>query len=90
MRPMIITEEIKNTKAMVAGWLPGSEAGGVAEVLYGDYDFSGTLPHTWPATYSQEPINDGNLGDAVGSGGAPLFPYGFGLSYKGQLPKPAF
>jgi beta-glucosidase len=90
MRPMIITEEIKNTKAMVAGWLPGSEAGGIAEVLYGDYDFSGTLPHTWPATYSQEPINDGNLGDKVGTGGAPLFPYGFGLSYKGQLPKPAF
>ena len=86
MRPLIITEEIKNTKAMVAAWLPGSEGGGIAEVLYGDYDFSGTLPHTWPATFGQEPINAGNMGDAVGAGGAPLFPYGFGLSYKGQLP----
>jgi beta-glucosidase len=89
-RPYIVTEEIKQCKAFVEAWFPGSEGGGIAEVLYGDYDFSGTLPHTWPASFAQEPINAGNWGDAVGIGGAPLFPYGFGLSYKGQLPIPGY
>jgi beta-glucosidase len=89
-RPMIITNEIKNCDAFVAAWLPGSEGGlGIAEVLYGDYDFSGTLPHTWPASYSQEPINDGNWGDTVANPlDVPLFKYGFGLSYHGELKAP--
>ncbi|MBN2441483.1 MAG: glycoside hydrolase family 3 C-terminal domain-containing protein, partial [Spirochaetales bacterium] len=80
-RPMIITDQVDDWDACVAAWLPGTEGGGVAEVLFGDYDFSGKLPHTWPRTMSQIPIN---AGDPVYN---PLFPYGFGLNY-GSVPTP--
>ena len=35
--------------AFVAAWLPGTEGQGVADVLFGDYRFTGKLPRTWPA-----------------------------------------
>jgi beta-glucosidase len=86
-RPMIITSEIQQCDAFVAAWLPGTEGDGIAEVLYGDYDFRGKLPHTWPASYAQEPINTGTLGDATGAGGTPLFTYDYGLNLAGaRLP----
>jgi beta-glucosidase len=33
--------------AFVAAGLPGSEGAGIAEVLFGEYDFKGKLPHSW-------------------------------------------
>jgi beta-glucosidase len=82
-RPMLIDTELPLCKAVVAAWLPGSEGGGIADVLYGTNDFSGTLTHTWPASAAQIPINAGPdyADEQHGSGGAPLFPYGFGLRY---------
>jgi beta-glucosidase len=82
-RPVIITDEIAKSKAFVAAWLPGSEGAGVADVLYGDKPFSGKLKHTWPKTFDQIPINSGTAYDdeKKGSGGAPLFEYGYGLTY---------
>ena len=79
-RPMITTTEISNSNAFVAAWLPGTEGDGVAEVLFGDYDFTGTLPHTWPRNIGQVPIN---FGDATYD---PLFAYGFGLDHGTILP----
>ncbi|MGL1936358.1 MAG: glycoside hydrolase family 3 C-terminal domain-containing protein [Fibrobacterales bacterium] len=73
-RPMIINPEYNASDAFVAAWLPGSEGLGVAEVLFGDYNFSGTLPHSWPESYSQIPIN-------LGDGQTPKFIYGYGLTY---------
>jgi beta-glucosidase len=80
-RPDVLGTIPTNSTALVAAWLPGTEGTGVADVLYGDYNFVGKLPYTWPASNAQEPINDGTMGDATGSGGAPLFAYGFGLTY---------
>jgi beta-glucosidase len=60
---------------LVVAWLPGTEGDGVADVLFGDYKPTGKLPHSWPRSMSQIPINQG---DAKYD---PLFPYGFGLSY---------
>jgi len=74
-RPMIITEEIENCSAFIAAWLPGTEAPGIADVLFGDYNFKGKLSHSWPRSMDQIPIN---IGDPNYD---PLFPYGFGLSY---------
>jgi len=75
-RPMIITDLLPVTDAFVAAWLPGTEGQGVVDVLFGDFDFSGTLPMTWPREMSQLPIN---VGDADYD---PLFPFGYGLTYE--------
>ena len=83
-RPLVIDTELPWCKAIVAAWLPGSEGGGVADVLFGEYDFTGTLTHTWPASASQIPINTGPSysDEQHGSGGEPLYPYGYGLKYN--------
>lgn len=73
-RPRIVTSDINNWDGFVAAWLPGTEGDGVAEVLYGDYDFTGKLPVTWPSSTSQLPINVDDM-----RGQTPLFPYGYGL-----------
>ena len=78
-RPLVVTDQIQQADAFIAAWLPGSEGDGVAEVLFGDYNFKGKLPHSWPKS----------LDDFKGKYGPnfwddsikPLFPFGHGLSY---------
>ncbi len=74
-RPLIITDALPLADAWVAAWLPGSEGAGVADVLFGDAPFSGTLPVSWPRSTDQLPL-DTLLADPAG----PLFPRGFGLT----------
>ncbi|MDP3148504.1 MAG: glycoside hydrolase family 3 N-terminal domain-containing protein [Ignavibacteria bacterium] len=74
-RPMIIEQQLKDAKAFVAAWLPGSEGAGIADVLFGDFNFTGKLGHSWPKTMEQIPVNVGDKNYA------PLFKYGFGLKY---------
>jgi beta-glucosidase len=74
-RPMLIQDQLAQADAFVAAWLPGTEGDGIADVLFGDYDFAGTLPVTWPRDMNQVPIN---IGDTAYD---PLFAYGFGLTY---------
>jgi beta-glucosidase len=76
-RPLIVQSYLGDWKAFVAAWLPGTEGQGVAQVLFGDYNFSGKLPHTWPQTVSQIPISSGD-------GKTPLFALGAGLTYSGS------
>ncbi len=71
-RPLIITEQLDACNAVVAAWLPGTEGQGVADVLFGDYPFTGKLAYTWPRSMEQVPLG-------VGSG-EPLFPFGYGLT----------
>jgi len=74
-RPRLVTEELKNWSAFVAAWLPGSEGAGVADVLYGDKSFTGTLPYAWPRTLAQADTK-GSSADL----GKPLFPLGYAFS----------
>ena len=80
-RPLWTNPEINASDAFVAAWLPGSEGGGVADVLIGDaagkprFDFTGKLSYSWPKRADQEPLNVGDKGYD------PLFAYGYGLSY---------
>ncbi|HVA86079.1 MAG TPA: glycoside hydrolase family 3 protein [Candidatus Saccharimonadales bacterium] len=77
-RPLLINEVIDLADSFVAAWLPGTEATGIADVLFGDYPFVGQLPVTWPATIDQVPL---------GSGPAhPRFDYGFGLTTEVAAP----
>lgn len=73
-RPLDITDRLPDWAALMAAWLPGTEGGGVADVLFGDHAPTGRLPLTWMRSASQQPINDGD-------GKTPLFPYGYGLTY---------
>jgi beta-glucosidase len=80
-RPMWVNPEINASDAFVAAWLPGSEGGGIADVLIGDgsgsarFDFAGRLSFSWPKTADQVNVN---VGDADYH---PLFAYGYGLGY---------
>lgn len=75
-RPMWVNSHINASDAFVAAWLPGSEGGGVADVLFGKADFKGTLPFSWPKLATQYVLNVGDKNYD------PLFAYGYGLSYK--------
>lgn len=77
-RPMIVTHLLPQCDAFVAAWLPGSEANGIADVLFGDFPFTGKLPFTWPRSNDQLPFNFDSL-PSEGEG-APLFPFGHGLT----------
>ena len=82
-RPMIINTALEKSSAFVCAWLPGSEGAGVADVLDNSTNFTGTLTHTWPASFEQIPVNTGATfaDEKQGSGGTPLFEYGYGLTY---------
>ncbi|XP_073225027.1 uncharacterized protein [Cicer arietinum] len=73
-RPVVIQPYLSKIDALVAAWLPGTEGQGVADVLYGDYAFTGKLARTWFKTVDQLPMN---VGDKHYD---PLFPFGFGLT----------
>ena len=75
-RPLFITNEISSWDAVVEAWLPGSEGEGVADVLFGDKPFVGTLPLPWPHHSEQLPIDT----HGVTADKTPvLFPRNFGL-----------
>ena len=66
-RPMFANPEINASDAFVAAWLPGSEGQGVSDVLWGDFDFTGRLPGTWPLSSSDDvlPIGAGGTYQTV-------------------------
>ena len=80
-RPMWVNAELNASDAFVAVWLPGSEGLAVADVLFTqqngeiNYDFTGKLSYSWPASANQTKVN--RFDDDY----QPLLPYGFGLSY---------
>lgn len=78
-RPMWTNPEINASDAFVAAWLPGTEGGGVADLLFkargGEpgYDFTGRLPFGWPGVASP-----------AKSASDWAFPVGYGLSLSSQ------
>ncbi|MCI0552580.1 MAG: glycoside hydrolase family 3 C-terminal domain-containing protein [Anaerolineae bacterium] len=85
-RPRVITEQLPLADAWIAAWLPGTEGGGVADVLFGDHPFTGKLSYSWPRSNEQLPININNSAGKTGCD-APLFPLGYGLTYGEQTPE---
>ena len=79
-RPRVITDGLPRAEAWIAAWLPGTEGGGIADVLFGDYPFTGKTAYSWPRSNAQLPINVNNSADKTGCD-APLFPFGYGLTY---------
>jgi hypothetical protein len=46
--------------AIVVAWLPGMEAAGITQVLFGEVHPTGKLPRSWPSSSSQIPTNEGD------------------------------
>ncbi len=101
-RPLYVTREINASDAFVAAWLPGTEGGGIADVLLRNRhgavqnDFRGKLSFSWPRSPDQTPLNvpRANASDAERQAYNPLFPFGYGLDYAhphdiGPLPEAA-
>jgi beta-glucosidase len=84
-RPLVITGQYELADAWVAAWLPGSEGAAVADVLFGEYPFTGKTPFTWPRSNNQLPINVNNAADRTGCR-APLIPFGYGLCGGAAVP----
>ena len=90
-RPLDITWASTHAGAILNAWYPGSEGGhAVANLLFGDADPSGHLPVSWPRAAGQEPlfyntnltqIPDDTAGRYWDLSSAPLYPFGYGLSY---------
>ncbi len=79
-RPLWVNAELNASDAFVAAWLPGTEGGGIADVLFeksvqgATHEFTGKLSFSWPRSADQTSLN---VGDAEYD---PLFAYGYGLS----------
>jgi len=80
-RPLWVNREINASDAFVSIWQPGTEGGGVADVLFKkadgsvNFDVKGRLSFSWPKLPDQTPLNRGDKNYD------PLFAYGYGLSY---------
>ena len=80
-RPLWVNPEINQSDAFVMAWLPGSEGGGIADVLIGNRkgkprnDFTGKLSYSWPKNAGQFTLNKGQPDYD------PQFPLDYGLSY---------
>ena len=80
-RPLVVEQQLAACDAFVVAWLPGTEGGGIADVLLRktngkvNYNFVGKLAFSWPRTAAQTALNRNDAGYD------PLFPYGFGLRY---------
>jgi beta-glucosidase len=77
-RPMLL-DGLSSADAIVAAWLPGTEATGLADVLLGAKPFTGTTPYTWPKTVPDAP----RTGKAACDGA--VYPFGYGLNSAGKL-----
>ncbi|MBN9663302.1 MAG: beta-glucosidase BglX [Acidobacteria bacterium] len=93
-RPLNLTWASTHIPAILEAWHPGNEGGnGIADLLFGDANPSGKLPITWPRNVGQIPIYyahnlthqpEGSRGFSSrywDQTGAPLYPFGHGLSY---------
>jgi len=84
-RPAYVNKELNRSNAFIAAFLPGTEAGSIADLLFRDArgrigrSFTGKLSYSWPAAGCQTPLN---VGDTPYE---PLFAYGFGLGYRNQV-----
>jgi beta-glucosidase len=97
---MYVTREINAADAFVAAWLPGTEGGGIADLLFRKkdgsvaYDFRGRLSFSWPRSPNQTPLNVPGPGATAADWAAynPLFAFDYGMDYAhpnnlGTLPE---
>jgi beta-glucosidase len=85
-RPLLKNWAAVNADALLTAYYPGGQGGAaIADVLYGDYNPAGRLPVSVPADVGQLPVYYNKRAprthDYVEMAAAPLYPFGYGLSY---------
>lgn len=96
-RPMTLVWEQENVPAILNVWFGGTEAAqAIGDVLFGDVNPSGKLVSTFPRNVAQIPLYYNHLmtgrpasdkgfekfrSNYMDEKNAPLYPFGFGLSY---------
>lgn len=84
-RPVYVNDVLNLSSSFVVAWLPGTEGGGVADLLVipenvkTAADFTGTLAFSWPRHPCQAVINVDETTDK------PLFAPGYGLRYSRSI-----
>jgi beta-glucosidase len=84
-RPLWVNPELNASDAFVAAWLPGTEGGGIADVLLSkadgsiNQDMKGRLSFSWPKLPLQDLLNPHH------DNYDPLFKLGYGLTYTDKL-----
>lgn len=91
-RPLDLNWASEHVPAILDVWYPGTEGGNaIANLLFGDAVPGGKLPVTWPRSAGQEPLYYGKnltqIADAPDTrywdgSSAPLYRFGYGLSYS--------
>lgn len=94
-RPITLGPLVDRLAGLVMAWYPGTEgATAVTDILFGDHDPAAKLSVSWPRTIGQVPLYYNRLptGRPAEPGNkytlrysdellAPLFPFGFGMTY---------
>ncbi len=73
-RPLLVNDILHDADAIVAAWLPGTEGGGITDVLFGKQKPSGKLSYTWPDASSTS-FQIGHSGYKL------LYPFGHGVRF---------
>ncbi|MNO20841.1 Periplasmic beta-glucosidase precursor [compost metagenome] len=86
-RPHALLDVVDLCGAVLCAWYPGTEGGrAIGELLFGIANPSGKLPVTLPRSSAQLPVyynqkDPGRTRNYVDMPSAPLYPFGYGLSY---------
>lgn len=90
-RPETLFDAADNCDALIAAWYPGEEGSdALAELLFGDANFSGKLPVTFPRHVGQIPIYHDRLPSECGFYKSPGTPDKPGRDYVFGPTTPAF
>jgi beta-glucosidase len=86
-RPLSIPDVVQKADAVLESWYSGAQGGhAVADILFGKYNPSGRLPVSVAHNVGQLPVFYGHRKKErkpyVEMESAPLFPFGFGMSYS--------